>query len=294
VARQAARKTSAHITGTCSRHAATRKSSSARTSPNRSWATPSATQSSRSEPRASHRLKITTAEFVSFFCASHRGCTPGTEVNPHRMALPRRSGRHPHARKDRSGRNESPMTVSGRPAGAAAFFLARAEVKLAWGVDLHASQSGELHASVAGTGLTGPFRRPARPGGGRGHRAARRQALPLLNAAGPPPRGRSSPVSRTPTSGRGRRERRPPPAVSTGRGSRGASDEHYDGHRVDEGSTHCQAAPQALPRAVPIAFRARSGRRRPVGTRRRSRPGCRCRPRASSRPPWLPRVPAMS
>jgi hypothetical protein len=49
------------------------------------------------------------------------------------------------------------MTVSGRPTQAAAFFRARAEVKLAWGVDLHTSQAGELHESVGYIDLTDPF-----------------------------------------------------------------------------------------------------------------------------------------
>lgn len=49
------------------------------------------------------------------------------------------------------------MTVSQRPAGAGTFGRARAEVKLAWGVDLHTSESGELHKSVAGLELIDPF-----------------------------------------------------------------------------------------------------------------------------------------
>jgi hypothetical protein len=40
------------------------------------------------------------------------------------------------------------MTAGGRPAAAAGFFRARAEVKLAWGVDQHTNESGELHESV--------------------------------------------------------------------------------------------------------------------------------------------------
>jgi hypothetical protein len=49
------------------------------------------------------------------------------------------------------------MTVSHRPAGAGAFGRARAEVKLAWGVDLHTSESGGPHESVAGLELIDPF-----------------------------------------------------------------------------------------------------------------------------------------
>jgi hypothetical protein len=49
------------------------------------------------------------------------------------------------------------MTVSGHPAREAAFVRARAEVKLAWGVDLHTSQSGELHESVGALDLIDPF-----------------------------------------------------------------------------------------------------------------------------------------
>lgn len=49
------------------------------------------------------------------------------------------------------------MTVSQRPAGAAAFFRARAEARLAWGVDLHTSESGELHESIGDIDLIDPF-----------------------------------------------------------------------------------------------------------------------------------------
>jgi hypothetical protein len=49
------------------------------------------------------------------------------------------------------------MTVIQRPAETAAFFRSRAEVKLAWGVDLHTSASGELHESVGDTDLIDPF-----------------------------------------------------------------------------------------------------------------------------------------
>jgi hypothetical protein len=53
------------------------------------------------------------------------------------------------------------MTVSQPPAREAAFFRSRAEVKLAWGVDLHTSRAGELHESIAESiteaEVTGPF-----------------------------------------------------------------------------------------------------------------------------------------
>jgi hypothetical protein len=49
------------------------------------------------------------------------------------------------------------MTVSARPAGPGAFFRPPAEVKLAWGIDLHTSESGGLHESIADLDLTDPF-----------------------------------------------------------------------------------------------------------------------------------------
>jgi hypothetical protein len=48
------------------------------------------------------------------------------------------------------------MMVS-RPAAAGTFGRARAEVRLAWGVDLHTSESGELRVSVADLVLIDPF-----------------------------------------------------------------------------------------------------------------------------------------
>jgi hypothetical protein len=49
------------------------------------------------------------------------------------------------------------MTVTQRPPATGPYFRARAEVKLAWGVDLHTSESGGLHESIAGADLIDPF-----------------------------------------------------------------------------------------------------------------------------------------
>jgi hypothetical protein len=100
--------------------------------------------------------QMTPAEFVSFFCATHRGCTPETEVT--RVAWRYLNLQTPACKsRQKQERKESPMTVSQRPAEAAAYFRARAEVKLAWGVDLHTSESGGLHESIADSDLIDPF-----------------------------------------------------------------------------------------------------------------------------------------
>jgi hypothetical protein len=49
------------------------------------------------------------------------------------------------------------MTAIQSLAKTAPYFRARAEVKLAWGVDLHTSETGGLHESIADADLIDPF-----------------------------------------------------------------------------------------------------------------------------------------
>jgi hypothetical protein len=48
------------------------------------------------------------------------------------------------------------MTPPGRQTGTG-YARARIDAKLAWGIDLHAVQPGQVHESIAGTDLTDPF-----------------------------------------------------------------------------------------------------------------------------------------